>query len=405
MKFSKLSQLFLVSAIGLLVATLLTACQIVTIDYVFVAGSEGSGTGSTGQIETYAVDSESGALRAGGATVASGGVNPVSMALTSDYANLYVANAGSNSVSHFTIALNGALTVKDTVTLPAAPVAVAVDAANATLYVVSGSSIPTLTAYPLSSGTIGAAGTPQPLSIPGYTGDTLVATGLRVLGNSDAVFVTAYDQSAYNPGGTVSSTANPGWVFSFATGSGGTLTPAPNSPYKAGVKPTAIVSDPTFRFVYVTDFASNQLIGYSVQSGYVLNFLQNGPFRTGNEPASLAIDPRGKYIYVANALDSSITAYSIELSTGTPTTVVNTTGSATNSTDTQPVDIIVDPALGRFVYTANFLGNSVSGFRLNPNTGTLETTQATPYPTTSLVKPTALVSVPHGNHSLQSVTP
>ena len=405
MKFSKLSQLVLVSAIGLLVATLLTACQIVTIDYVFVAGTAGSGTGSTGQIETYAVDSESGALRSGGATVASGGVNPVSMALTSDYENLYAANAGSDSITHFTIALNGALTAKDTVTLTAAPVAIAVNAANTYLYVVSGSGTPTLTAYPLSSGTIGTAGAPQPLSIPGYTGDTLVATGINVLGNSDAVFITAFDQTAYNPGGPVTSTANPGWVFSFATGSGGALSPAANSPFKAGVKPTAVISDPTFRFVYVTDFASNQLIGYSVQAGYTLTFLLNGPFRTGNEPSSLAIDPRGKYIYVANALDSSITAYSIDLSTGTPSTAVNTSGSTTNSTDTQPVSIIVDPALGRYVYTANYLGDSVSGFRLNPNNGTLTTTQATPYPTTSLVKPTALVSIPHGNHSTQSITP
>ena len=73
MKFSKLSQLFLVSSIGLLVATLLTACQIVTIDYVFVANSAGSGTSSAGQINTFAVDSESGALRLGAATVSSGG--------------------------------------------------------------------------------------------------------------------------------------------------------------------------------------------------------------------------------------------------------------------------------------------------------------------------------------------
>ena len=35
MKFSKVSQLFLVSIIGLVVASLLTACQIVTIDYLF----------------------------------------------------------------------------------------------------------------------------------------------------------------------------------------------------------------------------------------------------------------------------------------------------------------------------------------------------------------------------------
>ena len=83
--------------------------------------------------------------------------------------------------------------------------------------------------------------------------------------------------------------------------------------------------------------------------------------------------------------------------------MVSATSSGGNTTDTEPVAIIVDPALGRFVYTANYLGNSVSGFRLNPNSGALTTTQATPYPTGA--NPTALAAVPHGNHATQSVNP
>jgi hypothetical protein len=55
------------------------------------------------------------------------------------------------------------------------------------------------------------------------------------------------------------------------------------------------------------------------------------------------------------------------------------------------------------VYTANYLGNSVSGFRLNADTGALTQTQATPYP--SGLKSSVVVTVPHGNHSIQSVTP
>ncbi len=141
------------------------------------------------------------------------------------------------------------------------------------------------------------------------------------------------------------------------------------SPYKAGVKPSAIASDPVNRFVYVTDFASNQLIGYAIQSDGSLNFLVNGPFKTGNQPSSIVVDPRGIYIYVSNSLDSSITGYTIALPTGTPSAIVNTNSSLVYATDTQPVAITVDPALGRFVYTVNHLGNSVSGFRLNPNTG------------------------------------
>src|SRR5208337_1431432 len=140
MKFSKLSQLFLVSGIGLIVATLLTACELVTIDYVFVACSAGASPGSAGEIYTYAADSESGALRTGQPTVPSGGTNPVAMATTSDYHNLYVANQGNKTVVHFSIDDHGVLTQKDSVTRTTVPVSIAVNSANTYLYVVSGTS-------------------------------------------------------------------------------------------------------------------------------------------------------------------------------------------------------------------------------------------------------------------------
>jgi 6-phosphogluconolactonase len=408
MKLRKLSQLALVSLISLSVAALLTSCQLVTIDYLFLASAAPPAGSTNGQIETYAVDSESGALRPGAPTVSSGGADPVAMAVTATYDNLYVANAGSNTVVHFAVPSNGRLTEKDTVTLSGPPVSVAVNSQGTYLYVVSGTTTATLTEYALSSGTIGSVVAQESLVIPGFPNDLVVPTGVNTLANDtvvqgNAVYATVYDQSAYNPGGTTTSTAHPGWVFGFAIGSGGALAPASGSPYQAGVKPSAIVSDPTDRFVYITDFASNQLIGYGIQGGSTLNFLINGPFKTGNEPQSVAIDPRGKYLYVANALDSSVSAFVIDLSTGTPSAAVNPTGSAINSTDTEPISIYVDPALGRFVYTANYLGNSVSGFRLDPNAGNLTLTQATPYPADE--QPTALVIVPHGNHSSQAVAP
>jgi 6-phosphogluconolactonase (cycloisomerase 2 family) len=406
MKFSKLSQLFLVSSIGLLVATVFTGCMITTVDYVFVASSAGSGTSSNGQIQVFAADAQSGALRPGAATVSSGGVNPIAMAVTSDYENLYVANAGSNTIVHFAIGIYGVLTAKDTITTSGVPVSIAVNAANTYLYVVTGPNPAVLTAYSLSSGAIGSAASVKTLNLYGtyasHSADVLIPTGLNVLANNSAVYVTAFDQSAYNPGGSTPSTANPGWVFGYTVGSGGALTAMAN-PFEAGVKPTAIASDPTDRFVYVTDYVSDQLIGYSVMSGDSLNFLFNGPFRTGNEPIALAIDPRGMFIYVANSLDSTVSPYAIDLATGTPTGAVNPSGNGSTITDAQPVAIMIDPALGRFVYTANYLGNSVSGFLLNPTSGALSPTQATPYPTGA--KPTALIGVPHGNFSKQSVTP
>ena len=183
----------------------------------------------------------------------------------------------------------------------------------------------------------------------------------------------------------------------------GTLAPISGSPYQAGVKPTALAADPTNRFLYVTDYASNELIGYTIESGEVPEYMVAGPFKTGSEPTAVTIDPRGLYIYVANALSSNVSALHHHAFHRHTFRRVSVTGSSSTTTDTQPVSILVDPALGRYVYTANYLGNDVSGFRLDPNTGALSFAQSTPYPTG--VNPAAIVAVPHGNHAVQSVTP
>jgi 6-phosphogluconolactonase len=416
MKLSKPSQLFLVSSAGLLAAILLSACQIVTIDTLYLASSAGPGN-SSGLIDVFDVDSETGALRPGTSPISSGGNSPVALAVSSNDLNLYVADQASNNLVHFSIAYSGALTQSDSASLNGVgsnPVSIAVNNAGTRLYVVSANlpgNVPgaELAIFPLDSS--GAIGSPiangslhyWPLALPSNPTDLIVPTDVTAIASSNAVYVTAYDQSAYNPGGTATSTANPGWVFGFAANPSGAVSAAPGSPFEAGVKPTAVAADPTNRFVYVTDFASNELIGYSIESGYALNFLLNGPFKTGNEPQAVTIDQRGKYIYVANALDSSVSAYDIDLATGTPSAAINVTGAATNSTDAEPVSITVDASLGRFVFTANKLGNSISGFQLNPNTGALSPTLNTPYP--SSASPTAVITVPHGSHSTETVTP
>jgi hypothetical protein len=270
---------------------------------------------------------------------------------------------------------------------------------------------PALTEYALSSGTIGSAKATVALALASpHASDVLVPTGLTVLANNgtsitgNAVFVTAYDQSAYNPGGTTTSSANPGWVFGFTIGSGGTLSPSPNSPYKAGIKPVAIAGTPTNEYVYVVDYASSQLIGYSVRDGDSLVFLINGPFRTGSLPTAIALDPRGKYIYVTDSISTSsgggaVSTFVIDLATGTPSSLASTN----NGTDTDPVAITVDAGVGTFVYTANNQGNSISGFDLSVDSGELTPTQASPYPSGS--QPTAVVTAPAGSHAVETITP
>ena len=409
MKFKNLRQLAVVSGIGLGVATLFSGCQLVTIDYLFVATAASTVSGSSttcpgGEIETYAIDSQSGAIRNGAPAVCSGGTTPTVLAISPGYQNLYVANQVDKNIVHFSLATNGVLTKKDTATLVDPVTAMTVSPDGNSLYVLSGTSTATLSVFGLSSGALGSAPQSQTtLTVPGNAGDQLVPTGIAVLPSGKAVYATAYDKSSYNPGGAITSSANPGWLYGFVVGSGGALTPTPGSPYTAGVKPSGVAADPLNSYLYVTDFASNQLIGYGIYSGFSVNFLLNGPYRSGGQPTAVTVDPRGRFMYVSNSLDSSVGAYVIDLQTGTPSSAVNTTGSQTNSTDTQPVAIAIDPALGRFVYTANYLGNSISGFRLDPTAGTLKQTQATPYPTG--IHPAAVALAPHGNHSTQVITP
>src|SRR5260370_18621794 len=106
MKFNKVGQVSLVSAIALILASTFTACRPVTIDYLYVAGNKES----PGQIQTFLVDRVSGALSPVNTTVSSGGVTPVSEAVSTDFQNLYVANQGDSTLVQFSIGSNGVLT-------------------------------------------------------------------------------------------------------------------------------------------------------------------------------------------------------------------------------------------------------------------------------------------------------
>jgi 6-phosphogluconolactonase (cycloisomerase 2 family) len=220
------------------------------------------------------------------------------------------------------------------------------------------------------------AGQYWPLTLTGANaGHVIVPTAVDVLASGAYVYVTAYDSSV---------TPNVGYVFGFAVGSGGVLTPLSGSPYAAGVKPSAIASDGTSTYVYVTDFTSGNVRGYSVSSGN-LTPLSGSPFHAGNQPSAIVIDPSYPYAYVTNSLDSTVTAYSV--SSGALTSI------GAYSTGLQPVAIGIDPSTNHFLYTVDFLGNTVSGFELSTSAGTLLDSQFSPYATSA--QPTAVAAIPH----------
>jgi 6-phosphogluconolactonase (cycloisomerase 2 family) len=195
---------------------------------------------------------------------------------------------------------------------------------------------------------------------------------VTTLASGADVYVAAYD-----------TTANTGYVFGFAVGSGGALTPLNGSPFAAGTHPSAIAGDPSGGHIYVCDSASGKVLGYTVAGG-LLSPISGSPFPAGNQPSAIAVDASGKFAYVANSLDSTVTAYSI--GNGALTRI------GSYPAGLQPVAIGIDPNMHQFLYTANYLGGNVSGFELNTG-GSLLNSQNSPY--NSNAQPTAIAAIPH----------
>jgi len=414
MKFNKPSQLALVAAGSLLVATLLTACETLTVDFVFVTSAKAAGTNNYGVIDVFEINSESGQMRQiPTSPVPSGGRNPVAEAVSSDSTNLFVVNRDDNTIEQFLIGNDGKVYPQNTTNTPGIfPMAVAVAGTN--LFVVdtyqplptcspaapcSGSvGVFTISAPNISNiGTKGAetlAPTPiangnldyWPLILPSRPSDVVVPTAINALKSGDFIYVSGYDSSV---------TPNVGYIFGFAVGSGGVLTPVNGgTPFVAGTLqsdtlPLGMASDASSSYLYVTDSANSKVLGYTIATSGSLTPLSGSPYQAGGGPSSVVVDPTYSYVYVANAQDSSVTEYS--MSNGELTSI------GTESTGLQPIAIGLDPSTNRFLYTVNFLGSSIngtiSGFELNTTTGTLLVSKDSPYKSDAL--PTAVAAIPH----------
>jgi len=409
MKFNKTSQLLLLSAASLLAAGVMTACGTDTVDFVYVASSLAAGTNNYGQIDVFEINRVSGFMRQIlTSPYPSGGRNPVAEAVSSDYANLYVVNRDDNTIVQFLIGSDGKLYPQNTVNTPGIfPLAVAVNGSN--LFIADtyqplqdcspanpcSGSVGVLPLLPATTGSnptpSGAPGPPVanpsnganywPLILPSSPNDIITPTAVNVLASGKYLYVTAYDSTV---------TPNVGYVFGFSVGSSGALTPLHGGvPFAAGVHPSAIASNSSSTYVYVTDFTNGNVRGYSVASG-ILTPLSGSPYPAGNQPSAIVVDPIYSYAYVANSLDGTVNAYSIGGS-GALTRI------GTYASGLQPVAIGIDPSTNHFVFTVNFLGNgatgSVSDFELSTTDGTLINTQHSPY--TSNAQPTAVAAIPH----------
>jgi 6-phosphogluconolactonase len=393
MKLNKSSQLVLVSAVSLLASSLITACATLTVDFVYVTCSKAAGPNNYGEVDVFEVNSMSGHMRQiPTSPFFSGGRNPVADAVSADDADLYVVNEDDNTIVQFVIGNDGKLYPQNTVNTPGVfPMGVAVSGKHlfvADLYQplpICSNASPcsgSVAVFPLKSDNsldkpvvnASISASYWPLTLPGNPTDVMVPTAINVTGSGSLLFVSAYD-----------STAGGGYVFGFSVNSDGTLVGLNGgAPFPVGTHPSALASNAGGTYLYVADSIKSVVYGYQIASG-LLTPLSGSPYSTGSAPSAIAIDATGKFAYVANAQDANVTAYTINAGN------LNSVGVFT--TGTQPVAIGIDPSRNEYLYTANFLGDTISGFQINMNSGTLLNSQFSPY--RSSAQPTAVAAIPH----------
>ena len=129
--------------------------------------------------------------------------------------------------------------------------------------------------------------------------------------------------------------------------------------YGAGTTPSAIAEDPSSRFVYITDEATNQLYGNVVSEQWLADADDQRARLRRESSRSESRSIRGASSCMLQTSPRARSGHMRSMqATGTP---VGSVGSASTAVDTAPTCVTIEPALGIYLYTSNNLASD--GFR------------------------------------------
>ena len=149
----------------------------------------------------------------------------------------------------------------------------------------------------------------------------------------------------------------------------GVLTPTVPSKVATGGSPLSVTVHPSGKFAYVSNQDDDTVSMYTINPNTgVLTPMSPATVPTGTSPFQLTVDPTGRFAYVPNAYspNNTVSQYTIDAASGA--LIPSTTSEVT--VGDQPTAVAVDPS-GKFAYVVNRADNSVSVFKIDPNTGNL----------------------------------
>ncbi len=415
MKFRKFGKALLMSALSTGAVLSVTSCvQSYTVGFLYVTGTQTSGTAGQGIISGFKIDHNTGRLvPIHGLPVATGGAYPDRAVLLTGGRFMYVLNTGGANctaavpctqanIVQFAVGGNGILSQQGTFyTQGLNPYRMVADATGSHLLVLDHDA-PSGAACSLVLGSgVTSCGDITVFSIDGTTGRLSLVQNAQVSSASGAQLpyfpVPANSIDMLLAGGfvlTLAGTPATGdEVFPYSyNGSSGQLSIGQNSTQPLNVG-NATALQAGNNFVYVLDDEPitigsgstfppgtypSQIIPFSIGAGGSLQAQTGGavPDAAGQSyPLFLLVENRSKWVYVANygnnsnanAAQSGIAGFDIDTSTRQLTIM---SGSPFGS-GAGPRCLIEDPS-NQFIYTANFNDSTVTGLTLDQNQGVLK---------------------------------
>jgi len=316
---------------------------------------------------------------------------PLSILLDPSGVAAFVLNAGSSSISAYTVNSDGSLTkASGDTSVPNNPVAMTRDSAGTFLFVVS-QTPPEIGVFAMQSGSTSLT--------PVETVDlTRVPTAVSVAAgpNGNLLYVTGNQDLVGSNDNTVSE---------FSIDDTGHLTELIGSPYTVGSDPGAVAAVKTTPiggsggvFVYVANSGSgsdgNSISVFSVctvaNATCSSDDVDNGrmlpvgtPVSVGLAPIAMTVDPTNAFLFVVNHNSATVSGFRINPTTG----VLSALNPATASTGAGPVSISMHSS-GKFLYVSNNASSNISGFNVDTTTGKLSTA----INVTSATQPAGLVA-------------
>jgi 6-phosphogluconolactonase len=313
-------------------------------------------------VSAYTVDATSGALAAVGTPVATG-TSPHAIVGTQDKKYVFVGNEGSNDISAFAVnSASGALTA-----VPGSPFAAGTDPKALALYhqvfgtylYVANAGSDTISAFAVDT----TSGSLTPLSPPTFAtgkGPSSIAVNGRFIyvannGGSNNVSAFSVDQQT------------------------GILTPVAGSPFPAGANPLSLALGATGKFLFTAnpDATNSSISGFNVDTNSgALTPLSGSPFPLAVSH-HIATDRTGAYLYVTAG--TGVVGYGIDGTTGMLTPLPGFP--VVTGTDAYSVTLDL---INQFLYVANDGSADVSGFRFDASTGGLTPITGSPFPAGNL---------------------